>query len=73
MALGPLFKGCETRFTNGIPVTRFLLFEQAVANQQRDAALSDLDRGNHGNASGAALAEASCTDGDCWFIGHVTN
>jgi hypothetical protein len=73
MALGPLLKGCETRFTNGIPVTRFMLFEQAVADQQRDTALADLDRRDHGNTPGAALAEASCTECGCWFMGHVTS
>ena len=72
MALGPLFKGCETRFTNGIPVTRFKLFEQAVADQKLNAALADLDRRDHEHAPGAALTEASCTDGGCWFMGHVT-
>ena len=28
---------------------------------------------NHDNAPGAALAEASCTDGGCGFMGHVTD
>ena len=33
----------ETRLTDGFPVTRFMLFEQAVAHQKRDATLVDLD------------------------------
>jgi hypothetical protein len=32
MALGPLLKGLETRRPDRIPVTRFMLFEQAVAD-----------------------------------------
>jgi hypothetical protein len=72
MALGPFFESRETRLTDLIPVTRFMLFEQAVANQQRDATLADLDRRDHGDALGAALTEASCTECGCWFMGHVT-
>jgi len=49
-----------------------MLFEQAVADQKLNAALADLDRGNHGDAPGAALPEASGTDGGCRFMGHVT-
>ena len=30
------------------PVTRFMLFEQTVAHQKRDAAFADLNRRNHG-------------------------
>ena len=44
MALGPLLKGLETRCRDLIPVTRFMLFEQAVADQQLDATLAYLDR-----------------------------
>ena len=33
---------------------------------------TDLDRRDHGDASGAALAEASCTDGGCGLMDHVT-
>jgi hypothetical protein len=72
MAPGPLLKGRETRFTNGMTVAHLVLFQQPVADQKLNAALADLDRRNHGDAPGAALAEASCTDGGCWFMGHVT-
>ena len=40
----------ETRCPDGFPVTRFMLFEQAVAYQKRDAARANLDRRNHGYA-----------------------
>ena len=73
MALGPLFKGRETRFTNGMAVIRLVLFQQPVADQKLNAALADLDRRDHGDAPGAALAEASCTECGCGFIGHVTS
>ena len=43
-AHGPLLQRRETRFTDGFPVTRFMLFEQAVAHQKRDAALAHFDR-----------------------------
>jgi hypothetical protein len=72
MAPGPLLKGRETRFTNGMTVARLVLFQQPVADQQRDTTLADLDRCDHDNTPGAALAEASCTDGGCRFMGHVT-
>lgn len=49
-----------------------ILLQQPVADQQLDATAADLDRRDHDNAPGAALAEASCTDGGCWFMGHVT-
>jgi hypothetical protein len=61
MALSPLLKGRETRFTNGMTVARLVLFQQTVADQQLDATPADLDRHNHDNAPGAALAEASGT------------
>jgi hypothetical protein len=73
MAPGPLLKGLETRFTNGMTVARLALFQQTVADQQLDATPADLDRRDHDNAPGAALAEASCTDGGCRFMGHITN
>jgi hypothetical protein len=73
MALGPLLKGREARFTDRVPVTRFMLFEQAVADQQIHATAADLDRRDHGDAPRAALAEASCTDGGCRFISHITD
>ena len=47
-------------------------FEQPVVDQKLDTTLADFDRRNHDNAPGAALAEASCTDGGCRFMGHVT-
>jgi hypothetical protein len=40
----------ETRLANGFPVTRLVLFEQAVAHQKRDAALTNFDRRTHGHA-----------------------
>ena len=42
MAPGPLLEGRETRLTNGIPVTRLVLLQQPVADQQRDVTLTDL-------------------------------
>ena len=72
MALGPLFKGRETRLTDGMTVIHLVLFQQPVADQKLNAALADLDGRNHDHAPGAALAEASCTDGGCRFMGHVT-
>jgi hypothetical protein len=65
MALGPFFQGPETRCRDRIPVTRFMLFEQTVADQQLDATLADLDLYNHHNTPGAALTEASYTGGGC--------
>ena len=50
MALGLLLKGLETRCRDRIPVTRFVLFEQAVAHQKPDAAFAHFDRRNHGHA-----------------------
>ncbi len=73
MAPGPLLKRRETRLTNSFPVARLVLLQQPVANQQLDATLADLDRCNHDNAPGAALAEAPCTGGRCWFVDHVTS
>ena len=49
-AHGPLLQGRETRLTDGFPVTRLMLFEQAVADQQRDPARAHLDRRDHGHA-----------------------
>ena len=62
-AHGPLLQRRETRLTDGFPVTRFMLFEQTVADQQLDATLADLDLYNHHNTPGAALTEASYTGG----------
>ena len=42
-------KGREARLTDGFPVTRLVLFEQAVAHQKPDAALANFDRRNHDN------------------------
>ena len=73
MAPGPFLEGLETRCRDRIPVTRFMLFEQAVADQQRDTARADLDWRDHDHAPGAALTEASCAGGRCWFVGHATS
>tara|TARA_R110000824_G_scaffold149838_1_gene320193 strand:+ start:768 stop:1346 length:579 start_codon:yes stop_codon:yes gene_type:complete len=54
-------------------VIRLVLFQQPVAYQKLNAALADLDRRDHGDAPGAALTEASCTECGCWFMGHVTD
>jgi hypothetical protein len=40
----------ETRLADGFPVTRVMLFEQAVAHQKADPAFANLDRRNHGHA-----------------------
>ena len=71
MALGPLFKGRETRLTNGMTVARLVLFQQPVADQKLNTALADLDRRDHDHTPGATLAEASCTNGGCGFSEHV--
>ena len=73
MAFGPLFEGRKTRCPDLIPVTRFMLFEQAVADQQRDTARAYFDRHDHGDAPGAALSEASSAGGGCRFVNHVTD
>ena len=49
-APGPLLQRPETRLTDGFRVTRLMLFEQAVADQQPDATLANLDRRDHGHA-----------------------
>jgi len=43
-AHGPLLQRRETRLANDFPVTRLMLFEQAVAHQKRDATLAHFDR-----------------------------
>ena len=48
-ALGPLLQRRETSRSDGFPVTRFMLFEQAAAHQKRDATLADFDRRDHGH------------------------
>jgi hypothetical protein len=50
MAHGPLLQRCEAGLTDGIPVTRLMLFEQAVADQKPDTTIANLDRRNHGHA-----------------------
>ena len=72
MALGPLLEGREARLTDGMTVIHLVLLQKPVADQQFDATPADLDRCDHDNTPGAALAEASCTDGGCRFMGHVT-
>jgi hypothetical protein len=72
MALDPLLKGRETRFTYRMTVANLMLFQQPVADQKIYPALADFDRCDHDNAPGAALTEASCTDGGCGFVLHVT-
>ena len=44
MARGPLLEGRKTRSPDCIPVTRLVLFEQAVAHQKPDPAFANLDR-----------------------------
>ena len=63
MALGPLLEGREARLADGMTVIHLVLLQKPVADQQFDATPADLDRCDHDNAPGAALAEASCTDG----------
>ena len=46
----PLFQRRETRRTDGFPVTRFMLFEQAVAHQKPKAARAHFDRRDHDHA-----------------------
>ena len=48
-AHGPLLQRRETRLTDGFPVTRLMLFEQAAAHQKRDAAFANLDWRKHGH------------------------
>ena len=47
---GPLLQRRETRLTDGFPVTRFMLFEQAAAHQKTDAALANFDRRDQDHA-----------------------
>ena len=47
VTIGPLLERRETRLTDGSPVMRLMLFEQAVAHQKRDAALAHFHRRNH--------------------------
>ena len=50
-AHGPLLQRRETGLTDGFPVTRLMLFEQAVADQKPGATIADLDRRDHGHAA----------------------
>ncbi len=50
MAPGPLLQRRETRCRDRIPVTRLMLFKQAVADQKPGATIADLDRRSHGHA-----------------------
>ena len=47
MALGLLFKGRETRFTDRMTVARLVLLQQPVADQKLNATPADLDRCDH--------------------------
>jgi hypothetical protein len=73
MAPGPLLKGRETGLADRMTVIYLVLFEQPVVDQKLYATHADLDGRNHDNSSGAALAKASCTEGGCGFISHITN
>ena len=53
-------------------VARLVLFQQPDADQQLDAGLTTYEGRNHNYTPGAALAEASCTDGGCGFMGQIT-
>jgi hypothetical protein len=44
-----LLRRRKTRLTDRLSVTRFMLFEQAVAHQKRDATLAHFDRRTHGH------------------------
>jgi len=48
-ALGPFLQGRKTRLTDRLSVTCFMLFEQTVAQQKRDAAFANLDQRDHGH------------------------
>jgi hypothetical protein len=73
MARGPLFKGRETGLADDISIISLMPFQQPVADQKLDATRANLDRRNHNHASGAALAEVSCTGGGCGFSSHITD
>jgi hypothetical protein len=73
MAPGPLLKGRETGLADRMTVIYLVLFEQPVVDQKLDAAHANFDGRNHNHAPGAALAKASCADGGCRFISHITN
>jgi hypothetical protein len=49
MAHGPLLQGSKTRLADGFPVTRLVLFEQAVTHQKSDSAFANFNRRNHGH------------------------
>ena len=49
-AHGPLLQHRETRLADGFPVTRFMLFEQAVTHQKTKAARANFDRRDQDHA-----------------------
>jgi hypothetical protein len=53
-------------------VANLVLFQQPVTDQKIYPALADFDRRDHDNTSGTALSEASCADGGCGFMDHLT-
>ena len=73
MARGPLFKNRETGLADDISIINLMPFQQPVADQKFDATRANLDRRNHNHASGAALAEASCTDCGWCIRSHITD
>jgi hypothetical protein len=73
MAPGPLLKGRETGLADRMTIINLVLFKQPVVDQKLYAAHPNLDGRNHDRASGAALAEASCTECGCGFNVHITN
>ena len=50
MALGPLLEGREARLADGMTVSRLVLLQKPVADQQRNTTLTDLDRRDHDHA-----------------------
>ena len=49
-ARGPLLEGAEACLTDGFPVTRLMLLEQAVGNQQLEPTHAHFDGRDHDNA-----------------------
>ena len=50
-----------------------MLFEQPVVDQKLDTAHADLDRRDHDNSSGAALAEAFYAECGCGLNSYITD
>ena len=71
--LGPLLQRRKARLTEGFPVTRFMLFEQAIAYQKPDATFAHFDRRDHGLAPREALAEPLPLSRGWRFSDHVNN